>query len=173
MQQHVVLLRAINVGGRNKLKMADLRDALGDLGFENVATYIQSGNIVLESADRSEVVANNIRSLLATTFELEVPVVSRTAEQWHAAIAANPHPERVDEPKQLLVYFCDDDPEPADFEDYLPDELIANGRELYVWHPDGIAKSKLVVKAIERRTGVTATARNWSTVEKIAAMLDG
>lgn len=169
--KHVVLLRAINVAGRNKIKMAELRDALTGIGFENVETYIQSGNIIFDSPETSPVVADKVRTVLTEDFGLEVPVVTRTAKQWKAAIAANQHPNRVDEPKRLLVYFCDAKPKAADFSDHDPDELVANGKELYVWYGNDIARSKLTVKLIEKRTGVTATARNWSTLLKIADML--
>ncbi len=169
--KHVVLLRGINVGGHNKLKMAALREALTDAGFDGVQTYIQSGNIVVESADSSDVVGERVRALLNAKFDLEVPVVTRTGAEWKTAIVDNPTPEREVEPKRFLVYFCDGEPEAADFTDHAPDQLIANGRELYVWYESEISKSKLVVKVIEKRTGVTATARNWSTVMKIADML--
>lgn len=169
--KHIVLLWAINVAGRNMVKMAELRDALSGIGFEHVQTYIQSGNIVLDSDDKPADVADKVRTVLVEEFGVDVPIVTRTERQWKAAIAANQHPDRVGEPKRLLVYFCDAKPKSVDFTDHEPDELIANGRELYVWYENDIARSKLVVREIEKRTRVTATARNWTTVLKIADML--
>lgn len=175
----VALLRGINVGGHNRVPMAELRQALTASGFNNVATYIQSGNIILDSvsgSDNEAAVVAAVHQVLADTFDLAIPVVARRAEEWPAVMAENPFPDRVGEPKMLHVYFCDSAPDPEDVErldveQYQPDEARSIDRHLYVYYRNGAARSKLTTNMLERHLGVTATGRNWSTVLKLNEML--
>ncbi len=171
----VVLLRGINVGGHNRVPMAELRHALADSGFSDVTTYIQSGNIVMNHPRcRSEgEVVTAVESVMAQAFDLSIPVVARRAEDWPEVMTDNPFPHRVDEPKLLHVYFCDRAPSAdslalLDDPRYADDELRAVGRHLYVFYANGAARSKLTTNELEKRLGVTATGRNWSTVSKLA-----
>ncbi len=178
MATHIALLRGINVGGHRKLPMAELRASLEAAGHEDVATYIQSGNVALtvdETGGSS--LAADLAALIDRDFGLaDVPVVTRSAGQWAAAMAANPFPEAEATPKRLLVFFCSEPPGPEavdafDHRRYEPDRLAVIGSEVFVAYDEGMSKSKLDSAAVEQALGVTATARNWSTVTKLASMV--
>lgn len=160
--------------------MAELREALGrpESGFRAVTTYIQSGNIVLDAPGQDEPdVISAVHDVVAERFGLEIPVVARTAGAWPDILSANPFPDAVVEPKRLHVLLCDTVPEVnrlSDFDpsQYEPDRFAAYGRELYVWYDQGAGRSKLTGAVVERALGVTATARNWSTMLKLSDMID-
>ncbi|MEM9652975.1 MAG: DUF1697 domain-containing protein [Actinomycetota bacterium] len=173
-RRFVVLLRGVNVGGRNKLPMADLRAALESAGYEDVTTYIQSGNVAL-SAPTCDGPA--ISTVIQDGFGLTVPVVVRTADQLRATIADNPFPEMVAEPKFLHVYFCQeplgDNPlAEVDRERFHPDRMIAGTAEVYVAYPNGVAGSKLTNAVLDRALHQVTTGRNWSTVLRLAEMAE-
>ncbi len=173
----IALLRGINVGGHNKLPMADLRACLEQAGYGDVKTYIQSGNVAL-SAPSCE--PGDITGLIEKNFGLTVPVVVRTKEELSAIIADNPFPDAEAEPKFLMVYFCSAAfaehavPE-FDHARFEPDRLAASktggsNRELYVAYNEGMSKSKLANNVLDRHFDVSTTARNWSTVLKLHEM---
>lgn len=175
--RHIALLRGVNVGGHNRLPMADLRARLTAAGFADVETYIQSGNIALTSTapTGTDCLPESIAAVIAEYFDLDIPVVTRTAEQLAAVIEGNPFPDAEAEPKRLHVFFCDATPDPGaldsfDHEAYRPDRFAARGAELYVAYQVGIGSSKLDNTVIERALGVRTTARNWSTVLRLADM---
>lgn len=175
MNRYVILLRGINVGGNNKLPMADLRASLTGAGYEDVATYIQSGNVALsaKSCDTDQITA-----LIAKDFDLQIPVVVRTEEQLRATIANNPFPDVEAEPKRLLVYFCSADiadpslPE-LDRSKYEGDRVDAMAGEIYVAYREAVSSSKLTNAVLDRVVGSVTTARNWKTVLKLAEMAAG
>ena len=173
---HIVLLRGINVGGHNKVPMVDLRAALTDHGFSAVTTYIASGNVLLDAEDRAEhEVADEVAAVVADRFGLSIPVVARSVADWPGIVAANPFPHAVSEPKLLHVSLCDRAPDPEaaaafDRDAFAPDRLEIVGRELYLWYPNGSGRSKLTGAVLERRLGVITTARNWSTMVKLAEL---
>ena len=103
MKKYIVLLRGINVSGKNKLPMEELRDLLNDLGFQNVQTYIQSGNIILESSEGKSVICNKIKEGIQNKFGYDVPVIARTIPEWKKAIATYPFP--TDNPKIVAFIF--------------------------------------------------------------------
>jgi uncharacterized protein (DUF1697 family) len=175
MVRFVVLLRGINVGGRNKLAMADLRSALEAAGYTDVSSYIQSGNVALSgpSCDPEQ-----LSGLILKDFGLEVPVVIRTEQQLLATIANNPFPEMESEPKRLLVHFCAaeiTDPELPDLdrEKYEPDRVEATESEIYIAYHEAVSASKLTGTVVDRVAGSATTARNWNTVLKLAEMAAG
>lgn len=180
MSRFVVLLRGINVGGHNKVPMAELRDALGrpEYGFDNVSTYIQSGNVVLDARQRDEAeVVTTVHDVVADRFGIDIPVVARAAQTWPDILAANPFPDGQADPKRLHVFLCDVEPDGdrlADFDPsgFEPDRFGADGRQLYVWYEQGAGRSKLTGAVLERRLGVTATARNWATMITLSDMLN-
>jgi len=171
--RQVVLLRGINLGASNRVAMAALREALTEAGFGGVRTHAQSGNIVLDSDLVGGELAGAVAQVLGDRFGLDVAVITRTGTELACAVAANPFTdEAARDPKRLQVTFRDADVEP----DALvalraragTGELVAAaGRELYSWHPEGIAGSKLALALTPRGSG--ATARNWLTV---SALLD-
>lgn len=175
----VALLRGINVGGANRLPMANLRETMQVLGFENVATYIQSGNVVFDTSapDTSGemALAVRIREAMVERHGVDVPVVLRSADELLRIVTVHPAAESGIDPKLLHVLFLDREPcdtgEAIDPQRYEPDHWTVTGREVYVTYPNGSARSKLTIDVFERALGVAATARNLNTVRKLAAML--
>ena len=170
---YVALLRGINVGGHKKVSMDRLRELLGSLGHDGVATYLQSGNALFTSTatDVSEL-QSEIEERLATELGLDVKVLIRTCHELTAIMDANPFPAATREPSKLHVAFLS----AAPHEDAVVrmkearfggDELVLGDRVAYLWYRDGAGRSKLTNDVLERRLGVTATSRNWNTVSKL------
>ena len=173
MARHVVLLRGINIGPRNRISMPEVREALEEAGFEDVRTYLQSGNVVLESTAKPESVARKIEKLIVECFGLKIPVVVRSRAQLAAIVKRNPLGKVATDPKRYQVTFLSAKL-PAKVvreleEAAAPEErVVVAGREVYGWHPQTIARSKLWTKLAGKGLGVTATSRNWATVEALA-----
>ena len=105
MPRHIVLLRGINIGPRNRIAMPALREALEDAGFTDVQTYLQSGNVVLESRAKPETVRRKVEKLIEDQFELEIAVVVRTRAELAAVARRNPHAKVAKDPKRYQVTF--------------------------------------------------------------------
>ena len=176
MARQIALLRGINLASRNRVSMPDLRRALGEAGYEDVATLVQSGNIVLSSTKRPKALERDISKLVLDEFGVESATVVRTRDELAAVIERNPIPDGPSTPKLFQVTFFSEEPDAARVaelaqQDFGDEEVVVIGREAYAWHPDGIQKSKLareLGKAL--RDG---TARNWNTVTKLLALADG
>jgi uncharacterized protein (DUF1697 family) len=172
--RNVVLLRGINLGSANRIAMPALRAALTAAGFESVRTYVQSGNIVLDSDQTSDELTAAIARLLGDEFRLQVPVVVRTGDELGEVVAHNPFPEEATiNPKALQVTFRaaaveTDEMAALRARAVATEKVAAVGRELYSWHPDGIARSKLALAITPR--GAAATTRNWTTVTTLLEM---
>ena len=176
MARQIVLLRAVNLGPTNRVKMADLRALLEREGYEDVRTLFQSGNVVVSSSKRPDAVAREIERLIAGELGVETDVIVRTRDELADAIARNPIAEADAEPKRCQVSFLAGEPDAAAVErveamDVAPERFELRGREAYAWHPDGIQRSKLA-RALGDGFGVAATARNWNTVTKLLALAD-
>jgi uncharacterized protein (DUF1697 family) len=174
MARHIVLLRGINIGSRNRIAMPQLRAALERAGLDDIRTYHQSGNVVLSSDTNP---ADAVRSVIASEFGLDIAVVTRTRAELAKIVAHNPLAKIAKEPKRYQVSFCDAKPSPAVVrlieEAAAPGErVVVHWREIYAWHPDTIARSKLWALLAGQKLGVTATARNWATVEKLLELAD-
>jgi uncharacterized protein (DUF1697 family) len=173
--RHILLLRGINIGARNRIAMPELRRVLTEAGFEDVRTYLQSGNVVLSSTAKPDVVARRCEQLIERTFGLDVDVIVRTKAELVRVVERNPLGEIATDPKRYQVSFLATKPK-ADVVKRLeaaaraPEQFVAVGREIYAWHPDTIARSKLWALLGGRQLGVTATSRNWSTVTKLLAV---
>jgi uncharacterized protein (DUF1697 family) len=173
----IALLRGVNVGGGNKIAMPALRASCEAHGFERVATYIQSGNLVFESDGDEAAVTAALRQILREQHALNVAVVVRTAREM--ARVPDKHPGLVDhiDPKYLQVHFLDRKVDPADVAKvdpaaYDPDTFLVDGRQIYVTYPNGSGRSKLTIEVFERAFGVTSTARNLNTVRALIALAD-
>jgi uncharacterized protein (DUF1697 family) len=156
----VVLLRGINLGSHNRIAMPKLRAALEAAGFDDVRTYVQSGNVVLSSPLTPAKLAATCKRLVADRFGLDVDVVVRTRAQLAA------------DPKRYQVTFLSARPSPELVAELAAlaagkERFAAHGREFYAWHPAGVARSKLWARLAGKGLGVTATSRNWATVTKL------
>jgi uncharacterized protein (DUF1697 family) len=170
----VALLRGVNVGGGNRLPMADFRASVESLGYTEVATYIQSGNVVFRSDEPEATIVERLRGVLDDRHGLAVPVVVRSGDELVGVVDRHPFAGDGLDPKLLHVAFLDRAPEPPDDPQegrWLPDRWALDGRELYLAYPDGSARSTMTIEQFERPWGVTATARNLNTVAKIAEMV--
>ena len=168
----VALLRGINVGGSNRLPMAELRELFTKAGCADVRTYIQSGNVVFRATDEEhEELAARLADEIEEARGFRPGILLLTRDDLDAAAEANPFPEAASEPKTLHLWFLAHEPADPDL-DTLDDLRVATERYelhrsvLYLWAPDGFGRSKLAGRA-ERAVGVEATARNWRTVEKL------
>jgi len=178
--KQIALLRGINVGGKNKIPMAGLREALTRHGFGGVATYVASGNVVFDDPGTPPAeTAAAVEAVVEQEFGLRIPVVARTRDEIAAVVAGNPLPEGAAEPARFLAVFLSGPaPDDAWFRtvdpaSYAPDRFELGDRVVYVWCPGGLGRSKLAGDFAGRRLAVTATARNWNTVLKLLQMADG
>lgn len=176
MTTYVGLLRAINVGGRNMLAMADLRELMTRVGFRDVTTVLQSGNVVFRGSPKAPMKLERLLEReLHTRLGLTVEVHVRTADEWRAVVEANPfRAEATSDPGHLLVTCFRAPLDKANvkaLQAAVPgrEALSADGRHLYMVFPDGVGNSK-AVGLIERKLGARGTARNWNTVLKLAAL---
>jgi uncharacterized protein (DUF1697 family) len=175
MNTYIALLRGINVGGRNKLRMRDLVQLLEELGLKNVKTYIQSGNVVFQSepADLAKL-STEISEAIGESHGFTPQIFILNMKAMQKAMSANPFPEGEDEPKSLHLFFLDAIPKDLDLtaleavqKDSERFELIDD--VFYLHAPDGIGRSKLAER-VGRGWNVSITARNWRTVNKIMEM---
>jgi uncharacterized protein (DUF1697 family) len=176
----ICLLRGVNVGGHNQIKMDALRALCESLKLCNAQTYIQSGNVVFqtkeEESDAAKLAAR-IESEIEKKHGFRPDVVLRTTSEMKGVIARNPFSKRKGiEPNKLAVMFLAREPEPA-VQDAVrkikPDveELHLLGRELFIYFPDGMGRSKLV-PLLARALQNAGTARNWNTVVKLLEMAE-
>ncbi|MGW7573682.1 DUF1697 domain-containing protein [Streptomyces sp. NPDC054765] len=180
MSRQIALLRGINVGGHRSFPKAKQLEVARSLGFEDVSVLLQTGNIVFaDPGTPPQQTARLLHDRIAAELGLTVPVVVRTRDELAAAITANPFPQAVPEPRSLHVTFLSAVPsdtsrlDALDLSAFAPDRYRLIGRELYLWCPGGMGRSKLAAALSRAPLGVTATARNWNTVTKLLALADG
>jgi uncharacterized protein (DUF1697 family) len=173
MKTFVALLRGINLGARNKVPMPELKLEFESLGFEDVLTYIQSGNVVFRSSSGgAKQTAARIEQRIANVFGLDITVVLRTPAELKSIAGSNPFLSRETDLSKLHAVFLNGRPmakaiAQLDPERSRPDEFSVRGREIYLHLPKGSGRSKLTLDHFERRLGIDATARNWKTVLKL------
>jgi uncharacterized protein (DUF1697 family) len=171
---YVALLRGINVGGKGKVPMADLRALVEGCGFEDVATYIQSGNVVCTAPGRrsADAVAGQLEEALAERYPFAPQVVVRTRRQLEAIVAGNPFIERGEDEAVQHVTCFPSSVKPTlevDLDRYAPEEAIARGHELYLHLPGGMGTSKLAAD-LARKHKANGTTRNWRTMQKLVEL---
>src|SRR5208282_827823 len=169
----ISMLRGVNVGGHNKIKMDSLRDLYASLGLRDAQTYVQSGNVVFRTAAKNAApLAKQIEDAIERKFGFRPGVILRTTAELRDVIARNPFAGRSEvEASKLLVTFLAAVPSPEAREEILKiktslEEVRIDARELYVYFPDGIGRSK-VWPAIEKVLKKSGTGRNWNTVTKL------
>lgn len=173
---YIALLRGINVGKNNRIKMADLKNLLETLGLEKVKTYIQSGNVLFETKNEDPQLSQRLEDEIGRTFGFPVPVMLRTAKEYEQIIRNCPYSmESIKEGESIQVAFLADEPSQEKI-DYLhsfksePDECFINGKEVYLFLRQSILDSKLAAQL--PKLGVQATVRNWKTVIKLSTMIE-
>lgn len=179
----VSMLRGVNVGGHNKIKMDALRALYESLGLRDPHTYVQSGNVIFKTEERDLAqLAKRIENAIEQRFRFRPDVIVRTSSELREVIAANPFAMRRGiEPSKLLVTFLAGDPGPEARDKVLgmntdPEELRFGAREVYIYFPNGMARPQLSWAAIEKILKTSGTGRNWNTVTKlleIAEKLEG
>jgi uncharacterized protein (DUF1697 family) len=176
---YVALLRSVNVAGYGRMAMADLQETFRHLGYRDVSTFIQTGNVIFTTTRKSPAkLISEIEEQLADDFGSSPAVILRTPAELRAVLAASPFPGQNADPSRHHVTFMATEPEAARLAEFAPpasgkDELVIIGREIYVHTPNGYAETKLTGSLLERRLGVVTTTRNWNTVSRLCALLDG
>jgi len=173
MTKYIAILRGINVGGKNKILMAGFRNILSKLGFSNVVSYIQSGNIILQSNKIKDTykIAAIIKESISHNYGFDVPVIIRTAEELREIYNKNPYLKNY-EIERLYLTFLDDVPlktniDSIDTAAYLPDKFEVNGKNIFGYYHGRVSDSKLTNNFYEKKLKITATTRNWKTVNKL------
>lgn len=178
MIRHIVLLRGVNLASRNRVAMPKLREVLTRAGYNEVRTYLQSGNIVLASEASPESVANEVSRLIKATFKIDLPVLVRSQRELAQVVGRNPLQKVAVDPKRYLVTFMSSEPGKKIVEQMSAvagphEEIAVIGREVYSWHPAGVGRSPLWERLAGKAIGLAATSRNWTTVTSLLAMADG
>lgn len=179
METYIGLLRGINVSGQKLIKMDQLRNSLSKLGYDNIQTYIQSGNIVFESDEKDQQkLQQDIHDNILDTFGFDVPVLIRSKKQWRETFENNPYLNESNEDiTKLYVTLLEQEPTDENFEQLKefhsgPEEFMKVGLNLYIFYSNGAGKSKLDHNTIERKLKVTATSRNWKTTTRLMEMVN-
>jgi uncharacterized protein (DUF1697 family) len=166
-ETYIAFLRGINVGGNNMLPMSELKSIFNDIGFKNVRTYIQSGNVIFESELSEGMLVKGLERALQASKQKHIPVVIRTAKELESVISCNPFPNA--KPSQVGIMFFSD-PVPNDvLKDVTisgPEEVEISGREIYIHYPNGMGRSKLKLPKMSQK----GTVRNINTIIKLAEM---
>lgn len=169
----VALLRGLNVGGKNRLAMVDLAAAFTACGCSNVSTFIQSGNVIFDASSAAkEKLRADVPARISKLHGLEIPVVIRSHDELARVPAENPYRDRPLDDKLFNVLFLADTPTAAAVKGLDPDrspgdEYRLVGREIYLWLPNGVARSKLTNAYFDKALGTITTGRNWRTIQKL------
>src|SRR5690349_7543989 len=173
----ISMLRGINVGGHNLIKMDALRALYESLGMPDAQTYVQSGNVVFRTSERDAIrLGKKIQNGIEKGFNCKPEIILRSSAELEGVIARNPFAKRRDiEPGKLLVLFLASEPNSEARKKVLaikadPEELHMSGREVYIYFPNGMGKTKLPWTTIEKLLGTPGTGRNWNSVTKLLEM---
>lgn len=175
--RQIAFLRGINVGPRNRIAMAALRELLMESGFDDVRTYLQSGNVVLWSDLAPDQLAGECKLRIASAFNLDIDVLVRSRDELAEVVRRNPLAEIAVNPKRYQVTFLSAKLDPKELEKLASlaadsERVVSVGYEIYAWHPEGVARSRLWAHLAGPKLGVSATSRNWTTVTSLLAMAE-
>lgn len=178
MNRKIGILRGINVGGKRKILMADLKSMCEKLGLENVTTYIQSGNLVFNSDLSNSELENNLEKAIAEKFGFDVPVIVRTGKELENSINNNPFFAKNADIKQLHLTFLKEKPNKENLEktltfNYEPDKFKIEDKDVFLFCTGKYHESKLTNNFFEKQLKVGATTRNWQTVLKLSELNNG
>lgn len=170
---HIALLRGINVGGHHAVPMAGLRSSCAELGWRDVRTYIQSGNVIFGAAGETTRLEKDLEQALERRFGLRIPVIVRAASEWPGYVRGNPFPDESHEEGNRVMLALSKDPPRADAVENLRqraadgERIERVGDALWIHFPSGSARSKLSPALLDRLAGSPVTTRNWRTVLKL------
>jgi len=178
MDTYVIMLRGINVSGQKKVPMAELRQLLSDLEFEHVQTYIQSGNIILTTKMDADELRATVEQSIKSHFGFDVPAIVISPDELKSIIDNNPFLDGSRDLERIYVTFLNEAPDQDRLRsfgevDYSPEEFIPSGKTIYGHSPNGFARAKLNNNFYENKLKVTATTRNWRSVNKLMEMCNG
>lgn len=175
----ISMLRGVNLGPHKRVKMEELRGLYESLRLRDAQTYVQSGNVIFRTDERDLIrLGKRIESAIEKRFAFESDVMLRTAAELREVIARNPFAKRRGiEPSKLLITFLASDPGAEARQKILamkvdPDEVRIDGREMYTYFPNGMARPKVSWVVIERVLKVSGTGRNWNSVTKMLEMAE-
>jgi len=179
MKKHLALLRGINVSGHNMIKMDALKTVLENSDFKNVQTYIQSGNVFVDSEEENGAsIGYKIKQEIFKAFSHEVPVVVIRKEDLESCLKNNPYlKEKEYDTKKLYVAFLSKELQGSAINDlkisqFKPDEAVIDGNKIFIKYDIGAGKTRLDQKYIEKKLNVTATIRNWNTISKLLELFE-
>ena len=178
MKRFIALLRGINVSGQKKIKMSELKTLFESLGFQNVETYIQSGNVIFSSKEKSTSnIAGIISSAIENKYNFDVQVLILTQQEINQALENNPFIKNKKEIERLYVTFLSAKPSIENIiklneSDFSPEEHSINEKIIYLFLPNGAGKAKLNNNYIENKLKVTCTTRNWKTVTALSELVN-
>ena len=179
MNTYIALLRGINVSGHKIIKMETLRLVLAELGFQNISTYIQSGNVIFESDnENAAALEHQISHKIFEHFGFDVPVRITTLEELNRIVAENPFiKENLENPTQPYVAFLSEVPLDNHYQhmkavNFGEDRFVNKDRVLYLWYADSPGNTKLSNVVIESKLKLKATSRNWKTIQKLIALAE-
>ena len=177
MQIYIAILRGINVSGHKLIKMDTLRKLFDSMGFKNTKTYIQSGNVVFQGKQaKTQDLEKKIASSIQKEFGFKVPVLVKEVDELEVVLKNNPFiNKRKEDVTKLHVTFLSAEPEKAFIEkikegNYAADEFIVIGKTVYLFCPNGYGNTKLSNTFFENKLKVTATTRNWKTINELVTM---
>lgn len=173
MKTFIGLLRGINVGGHNKIPMSDLRRLCSEIGWANVQTYIQSGNLVFSTSGRPAALEVELQHAIERRFGFSIPIIIRAAEDWPTYIKTNPFLKACEKEPHLVMLCLSKTSPKTDAVKGLRERasngesIVQAGDALWIHFPNGVARSKLSPTVLDRMAGSSVTARNWLTVLKL------
>ncbi|HEX6311382.1 MAG TPA: DUF1697 domain-containing protein [Acidimicrobiia bacterium] len=178
MTTFVAFLRAVNLAGRRRVPMADLRAVLADDGYGTVTTHLQTGNVVLEGRGRAGALGERLEATLADAFGFDIDVMVRSATEMARIARANPFVQRGVDRSTLAVGFLRRRPAAAaarelDDAGFDPEEFALEGSELYLRYPNGLGRSKMSTAFFERKLATPVTVRTWGVVTKLVELSRG
>jgi len=178
METYISILRGINLGGHRKIKMANLRKMYEDLGFENVKSYIQSGNVIFQTHEKEiAILEKELEDAILENFGFEVPVIIRTKQEWNQLMEVNPYLKEDASIENLFVTFLSGVPQPNLFDKLESrttenDQIKVKGKHAYLKIMGPYHKTPLSNQWLEKTLQVKATTRNWKGVLKIQEILN-
>jgi uncharacterized protein (DUF1697 family) len=178
METYISFLRGVNMTGHNSIKMTDLSSLYINLGFTDVKTFIQSGNVIFTNTGKksSSALSSAIEQGILEKFNYIVPVMIRTSQELSDLFSVNPFFDEIGfNPAKMAVIFLHEEPSADQIKkvkevDYPPDKFKISGKEIFIYCPNGFGKTKLYTNFFEKKMGVVGTARNWKTITTILGL---